>query len=214
MPSSIPCLEIASTIPPMSVLVGQAPDALAALYGARKGRRGRTAAEQDRPQEVYTPEYILRVVRQLWPEGIALDPCSGPESLVNAHEEWFGKQIADKYRKDGTPILEWVGPALTQPWRDRTFVNPPYKHLREYLGRATGESLCGTQEILLLGPTRLHRKWARAYYSNATTVVHLNPVTFVGHKQSFPEPVALWYWGERSHQLKALCVNAGIGEAL
>ena len=50
-----------------------------ALHSLRDATRVRK-----RKQVVYTPQAVVDVLLTLWPEGIALDPCSGPDSIVPA----------------------------------------------------------------------------------------------------------------------------------
>lgn len=57
--------------------------ALQSLYG--KGNTVRALAGTGaRPQEVYTPEPIVEALAVLWPEGVQCDPCSGPDSIIDA----------------------------------------------------------------------------------------------------------------------------------
>ena len=53
------------------------PDATGALFdGSKAGKR---------VQRVYTPPVIAHdLLGAVWPEGVACDPCSGPDSLVEA----------------------------------------------------------------------------------------------------------------------------------
>jgi hypothetical protein len=141
-----------------------APKPLKSLYGAR-----------ERPQEIYTPEYLLAPLRKLWGT-IELDPCSGPDSIVGAREAWT----------EG---------GLDRRWRDRTYVNPPFKYLKEWLGLALVEGTLGSR-VALLAPARGHRKWFRAAAHVASTVVDLDPVKFVGYPSTFPAPLCLLYWGK------------------
>ena len=50
------------------------------MQGLATGNRGMKL--QLREQTIYTPQSIIDVVLKVWPEGIALDPCSGPGSIV------------------------------------------------------------------------------------------------------------------------------------
>ena len=150
---------------------------------ARKNTAKSMISPGVREQTIYTPQCVLDVVDQLWPEGIALDPCSGPDSIVKA------KDYCDlDAGKDG----------LTIPWPQFTFVNPPYKDLKKWLEKALHESgPLSFAEILLLVPVRTHRKWFREAMGYATETVFLDPLKFHGFKQAFPAPMCLMYFGQR-----------------
>ena len=130
---------------------------------------------RDRSQGIYTPSCLLAPLRELW-GAIELDPCSGPYSIVGAKEAW-------------------TSGGLNRPWRDCTYVNPPFKYSKEWLGLAIAEGALGNR-IALLAPARGHRRWFRAAAHSASTVVDLDPVKFVGYTSAFPAPLCLLYWGK------------------
>jgi hypothetical protein len=181
MPEPIPCLQ--------------------AFYGAREESRKNIAKSMigpgDRPQEIYTPLPIIIALLQVWPK-IALDPCSGPDSLVPAETKWCvpprkeGKRtvfIAQDNEVDG----------LCEPWQDYTYVNPPYADLKVWLAKCKEQGQ--TYEVATLVPTRGHRRWFRKAALSAALVVDLDPVKFVGYKSTFPAPLCLLYWGECANMM-------------
>lgn len=165
-----------------------APKALAGLY---EGGR-------EREQVIYTPEVIRDVIRELWPEGLALDPCSGPESILEP--TWaFGPHMPFPEDRDG----------LAVPWKHRTYVNPPYKHLKEWLAKAVAEAQSGVSEILVLAPVRTHRPWFRIAWLHSNCVIALNSLKFRGYDQAFPAPLCLMYWGAWAPELEARASHLG-----
>lgn len=104
--------------------------------------------------------------------------------------------------------------ALSVPWPDRTFVNPPF-------GDRGAETLFGTfrdflekfreskNEIALLCPVRSHRAWWRAAMKSADLVLFLDPVTFLGYSQTFPAPLCLGYKGPRAGKIALAYASIG-----
>lgn len=189
--------------------VSEAPRALRSLYGASERQKNTVksmASPGERPQEIYTPHCVIDAVLQVWPS-IELDPCWGPGSVVPAAEAYYvPPRLEVTYRRDKkTGITNekvkthfTANPGeldgLVEPWRDYTFVNPPFKLLEEWLKKAQEEAALG-HEIMLLAPTRAHRKWFRSAERSATKVCDLNPLTFEGYKSAFPAPLCVFYWG-------------------
>jgi hypothetical protein len=128
-----------------------------------------------REQRVHTPEPVIRVLRSLWPEGIAFDPCGSPDSIVGAADQAY-----PEIGRDG----------LAEPWPERTFFNPPYDNLAPWLARYRE-----AWEIVGLVPVRTHRVWFRAALAASSAVVWLDPLKFLGHGAAFPAPLCLLYRG-------------------
>lgn len=148
--------------------------ALFSLYDAER--------QGERIQRVYTPPDIVAAVRRVWPEGIALDPCSGPDSVVGAEVEAC-PDFDDGRPRDG----------LSLAWPERTYCNPPYDTLETWLDKASSHT-----EVLLLGPVRTHRRWfAECVFAKAASVCFLWPITFIGFEATFPAPLCMVYWGRR-----------------
>ena len=131
-----------------------------------------------REQRIYTPESICNRLRRMWPEGVALDPCHGPGSLVGA------EVVAWPENPDG-PI-----DGLAIDWPERTFVNPPYDCLKEWILKASTH-----RGVVMLCPVRTHRKWFQQALKASAASVWLDPVTFCGYDATFPAPLMLIYWG-------------------
>lgn len=138
-----------------------------------------------REQSIYTPQCIVDALLELWPEGIACDPCpGGPESIVPA-------------------VLKFEDGLRFPFWPARTYVNPPYNDLRPWIERFER-----TEECVILTPVRTHRRWWRPvlYFH----ICWLNPIKFIGYEQTFPAPLALVYNGEREAAFKR--ATKGLGE--
>lgn len=150
---------------------GESLDALHSLWnGSLTGKR---------EQQIYTPELLLAPIRQVWPEGIAFDPCDGPDSIVGAaNVAGPGCELAN---------------GLEVEWGERTYCNPPYADLKAWLAHAEKFN-----EVMVLGPVRTHRPWfRRAAFESCDAVAWLPTIKFLGYKQSFPAPLCLLYWGDR-----------------
>jgi hypothetical protein len=124
-----------------------------------------------------TPPAIIVVALSLWPEGIALDPCTAPGSIVPAIRAYT---VED----DG----------LSKPWLPRTYINPPYNDLKRWLAYGLTQPM----EQLWLVPVRTHRPWFRHFLAQSTLICWLDSgLTFLGYNQPFPAPLALVYRGYR-----------------
>lgn len=191
-------------------------DAMGGLAtGNREGKPAR------REQTIYTPIVLRDMLLALGDGVIALDPCSGPDSIIGALESWEGTRYQKldakgrpKFRKDGSPALGWRGRGLEENWaisNGLVYANPPYEDLQEWLlhARCSAEH---NAEIVLLGPVRTHRRWWRKAWSSAQERAWLDPLTFGGFDQSFPAPLALWYWGQRAEKFRAVFRASGLGE--
>ncbi len=162
-----------------------APKPLASLYGKGHVDAVRTrecvAMPGLRKQEILTPPSILDPLIEFWGD-IALDPCSDADGSVPAQAHLRGSA----FNEDG----------LAAQWPDGTFVNPPYGKLKDWLGCVVEQLPDGERrEIVMLIPVRSHRKWWRAAAREASEVLYLNPIKFVGYDQAFPAPLCLFYFG-------------------
>ncbi len=201
--------------------MSDSPEALASFYSAphRKRARANTAKSMigpgERPQEIYTPEALLAPLRELW-DGIALDPCSGPGSIVGATESFY---VSKKVRigKSGKEQIHYTPDpgeqsGLELPWLDRTYSNPPFGELEEWMYKAAYEGMRRGLEVAQLVPVRPHRKWWRAVRRTANQLIWLDPVFFVGYDSGFPAPLAMLYWGSFGKHFGELYEKAGLGE--
>lgn len=145
-----------------------------------------------RPQSILTPAYILDRLRQVWGR-ISLDPAAPPEglpSLVEAEHEI-------RLPEDG----------LAYTWSDRTFVNPPYKHLKQWLQH---EYILPEARVAWLVPLRSHRKWWLQWAQTQDTIIALQGVKFHGYDAVFPAPVGLAYQGKDHEQVATAFADIGV----
>lgn len=151
-----------------------------ALTGLARGK-------PERNGRIYTPQPVVDALLGLWPDGIDLDPCSGPDSLVPARMNLW----------PDAPETETTFPAdsLELVWSVGTcYVNPPYgRPLKSFLAKLAKRE---PEEQAALIPVRPHRKWWRACVFEAEEICWLDPLKFVGYSSSFPAPLCVVYWGE------------------
>lgn len=188
-----------------------APKALRVFYGARD----KTTAELntvksmispgDREQVIDTPEKIVDGLLKFW-GGVALDPCWSPSTIVPSERHYYVPPRIEVYvtnkGEEKSRIAFKAAPGdldgLELEWEDGTFANPPFKYLSAWLKKAQKEGERGL-EVILLGPVRTHRKWWRAAARSAKehgAVMELDPIKFRGYKQTFPQAMCLFYWGQ------------------
>lgn len=141
-------------------------EALRSFFGARPDG-------QDRPQDVFTPQFLIDAILRVWPEGIALDPCANRDAIVPANRYLY--ELGE-----------------TTEWPDRTYLNPPYAFLKKWCQRLKGGS-----EHMMLAPVRANRLWMVRALSEATVQCWLKPFAFHGFHQSFPTPLTMAYYGDR-----------------
>lgn len=156
-----------------------------ALTGFATGQR------MYRPQEIYTPQSIINFCLKIWPEGIALDPCTDENSIVPARRR-----------------ITKIENGLTQLWEPFTYINPPYNDLKNWFAHG----LTQPAEQIWLVPVRTHRIWWRAFVGESSAVVFLDSgLIFLGYEQSFPAPLCLVYFGNRIEQVLEYTYTTGIG---
>lgn len=114
------------------------------------------------------------------------------------HDEIAPASMLDK--KGPWTFLSSPAPSgLDVPWVDRTFANPPFSDLEEWLAKALAEANReDAPRIVVLAPWRSHRAWFldALKASPRRPTVTLEPgVRFVGHAAKFPAPIALVAWG-------------------
>jgi len=130
-----------------------------------------------------TPENFLVLLRKMGP--VALDPCSGPGSLVGAIKEYSPPQ-------DG----------LALPWScgGLVFVNSPYgREIREWVYKSAVEHLENGVEIVSLWPSRTDTSWWHEGIVGVASAVGFwrGRLVFVGAPASAPFPSAVIYYGKR-----------------
>jgi len=168
--------------------------AVRSFFGARPGG-------QERPQDINTPESIIDSILQVWPEGIALDPCSNVHSIVLAEHRVIGRYnvFLDEWITCHDPALDLPvntpmgeGGGLTVYWPNYTYVNPPYRDLKKWIDRGVR----GAEHLLLI-PVRTLRTWWCETARRTAAIGLLKPVIFDGYDQSYPTPLAVLYFGSR-----------------
>lgn len=188
------------------------PNALQSLINAK--RLG------TREQTVLSPHLVLNPLRSVW-GGIGLDPCAPEEDriwvpcgrckgtgmhkkkpcrlCVEPHGAWFEPTV----KAEVEYVLPQDGTAL--PWLDRTYCNPTYDKLKDWLDPDAPKDA----RIAWLIPVRPHRKWWRAWARTCSTIVYLDPFAFVGHCDKYPAPMCLGYRGPDADDIEA--AYAGLG---
>lgn len=206
-----------------------APKCLKSFYGARKASRSSAPTELfdrdtkrkntaksliapgDRPQEIYTPPVILEAILKVWPK-IALDPCTGPDSLVPAENTYYVSPSVVLTKSGKPKTVFTVNPGevdgKSQPWVDYTYVNPPFSQLKDWLLKARHEGQDDI-ELMFLSPARGQRKWYRDVLYTCTSVCDLDPVKFVGYKSAFPPALVMLYWGQNPNLFAHAFANLG-----
>lgn len=101
----------------------------------------------------FTSSEILALVLAQWPDGIDLDPCWDPESIVQA------KQVYDIRKGEDGLRLPWVG---------KVWLNPPYSETSSWLVRAAQHAATGG-EVLALVPAAIDTlAWHRSVWPFAS----------------------------------------------
>lgn len=126
-----------------------------------------------RKGEIFTPQIFLDALLKFWPDGISLDAAS--EVSKNGVANVPADDRCDGETKDG----------LKEKWLPRTFCNPPYGQLKQWMAKSAEEDC----EHVLLVPLRTHRLWFRL--ANYAAVAFLKPLKFREYKQAFPAPLAV-----------------------
>jgi hypothetical protein len=108
----------------------------------------------------FTPQELLDLVLEQWPDGIDLDPCWDPCSRVAAARVYDHREGQD---------------GLELAWGGRVFLNPPYSPApAAWLERAARHA-SGGGEVLALVPAAVSSDyWARHVWPTAS-VCCLNP---------------------------------------
>ena len=165
-------------------------------------------SQKPKKQTIYTPQCVIDAVLEVWPEGIACDPCAGPHDVESwADETRVPAQIrayADGDVTDGVEGWSVTGGGLGFDWPTHTFVNPPYGDLKTWLPKCVA-----TDECMALVPVRTHRTWWRDAALQANGICWMNPLKFVGYKSTFPAPLALMYWGHRVEAFSTALAHLG-----
>lgn len=169
-----------------------------------------TGKRQGREQEIFTPRVIVDVLHEVWPEGIALDPCAGRGSLIAAATNYYGRRVHAPTEK--TPDRHvWRGQGLVLPWKRRTYWNPPFDNLEAWMEKAYAESLKFPEQVGMV-PVRPRRDWWRDHAERFDAIAWLDALAFHGYEHQFPESLILGYRGKRVAAFKHAVERRGIGE--
>jgi len=169
----------------------------------------------DRP-DWCTPSDVLQLLHAGWPEGVALDPCSNPASIVHAELAWT--------EADNALGRDWFASA---PGR-LVYVNPPYgralaawaKELERQealrqgrLPTPAGNLAYGNKAMVALVPARTDTLWFRDAVRLAHAVIFLKGrLRFLGADAGAPFPSALIYYGGQTKAYRdftGACLRAG-----
>jgi hypothetical protein len=123
--------------------------------------------------EWYTPRKVLDAVAALAADGIDLDPCYAPRSLVDA------RHVIDA-RSGGDGLHDsWPGDGLV-------WCNPPYSDVEPWLRRCCNASV--SRDVVLLIPMRPETKaWQQwVWGSGAVVVIHTGRLSFVATDGTTP----------------------------
>lgn len=152
-------------------------------------------------QTILTPDNLVHAVRDMFDGEIALDPCAAPTAGY-----WIAETNCEGPDHGGCN-------GLYVPWVDRTYVNPPYKHLKAWLAKALEGPEEGDVErdrLVVLCPVRPNRDWWQVAREAADVYVELGPIKFVGYKSAFPVPLCLMIWGVEHDTVRSCLEYAGV----
>lgn len=147
-----------------------------------------------REQRIYTPQSIVDALLEVWPH-VAMDPCSGPDSLVPAHAR-----------------IEPPENGLAIRWPRYTYVNPPYDKLYPWLEHGDRDV-----ETIWLIPVRPHRRWWRDFIfhldpQKRPMVCWMDPLKFHGYDATFPAPLCVAYTGVHHEKFRRAFARFGFVE--
>ena len=146
-----------------------------------------------------TPPEVLAPI-EAFAGRIALDPCSGPDSIVRA-------RVSIAPPEDG----------LAVDWRRRAkggliFCNPPYSEVAAWAKKASEEAR-HRAEIVLLVPARTDTRWWQESIAPHADAVCFwkGRIRFLGGKDSAPFPTAVVYFGDRAKSFwRQLCAHGWV----
>lgn len=131
--------------------------------------------------EWYTPQTVIKRVREVFGGSIDLDPCSNSKTEPNVPaRSYYTKQ------DDG----------LSKPWTGKVYMNPPYgSEIGKWVAKLLSEYEVGkVTEAIGLVPARTETKWFKPLYTFPICFVS-GRLKFSGAKSSAPFPSAIVYLG-------------------
>lgn len=145
-----------------------------------------------------TPSHYITHLLRLWPDGIDLDPCSNPTSLVPARECWTLPHA------DGLE-LSWRG-------RETVFCNPPWSDPGPWYAKAATQR---ARECIMLTHVATGSKWwtrdvwpcaqAVCFHSPRLAFLDENGVPIKGN----PRDCASTYYGPNAARFREVFSNMG-----
>ena len=140
----------------------------------------------------YTPAWILQLVGRFWPEGIDLDPCWHPASLVKAKQTYTREQNG-----------------LAHRWTGKVWCNPPYSSPGDWVVKARASASKGAEVLQLLKFDPSTRWFQEIWRDAASIAVFRRRLQFISGNDAkptsanFPSCVVLW-----SSAANLLCFNS------
>lgn len=107
-----------------------------------------------------TPKWLIqRIIKNVWPEGIALDPCTTEQNPLGAERFYFPPQW------DGL-TTDWA--RRVAPLQNTIFVNPPFIEGRKWAAKAVLEAReASLPRIIFLAPAAVGTEWIHALWREA-----------------------------------------------
>ena len=140
-----------------------------------------------------TPPKYITAIQNVFCDGVSLDPCSNPHSLVNAETNYMLPE------KDG----------LVEPWSGfrNIFVNPPYgrdkktgKSIYHWLERCAATKNSNIMALIPVATNTRHWKYfvfgcadSICFLSDTRLKFYLNGVEYI---RGAPMACAMVYWGK------------------
>lgn len=171
--------------------------AIKSLYGSgtshKKKRRAKAIiGDGARPQQVFSPDWILDAVRQAFGGPIGFDPCAAENPDDHVAQVNFSGLGPNRLRyPEEVGEEEFVMGELAKWPLLPTYINPPFNNLEPWLRAGLLQSIGGCP-VVILTPVRTHRSWFWWHLGDTTEIVFLNyNVRFKGHQHAFPAPLCL-----------------------
>jgi hypothetical protein len=165
----------------------------------------------EREQRIYTPEWILEKVREVFGGEIDYDPAGCPENRTKAKRSTFTRGLIDRWpghtfcnppwgkslfdpENEMEPYLEEL--RIRQAWKDAGKKGQPKfppglplkkAGLKDWL--AMQDTCRGTSVMLV--PLRSQRSWLRTWWHQQNVVIGLDGVKFGEAEAHYPGPVVI-----------------------